>query len=126
MTLLIEVETHLRLVSYAPGRIEFQPTEQAPADLASRLGQRLHGWTGQRWGVSVVAEGGAKTVAEERAERESDLEAQARAHPLVQAVFEAFPDAKLLPIKEPLGMEDNADIVPIDPEDDEEWDPFES
>ena len=28
MTLLVEVETNLRLVRYSPGRIEFQPTEK--------------------------------------------------------------------------------------------------
>ena len=39
--LLVEVETTLRLAAYQPGRIEFTPTEKAPADLAQRLGARL-------------------------------------------------------------------------------------
>jgi hypothetical protein len=37
MTLLFEVEATLRLVHYAPGRIEFEPTPNAAPDLAARL-----------------------------------------------------------------------------------------
>ncbi|MFN7597596.1 MAG: DNA polymerase III subunit gamma/tau, partial [Cereibacter sp.] len=48
MKLLVEVENSLRLVHYAPGRIEFQPTADAAPDLASRLSQRLQSWTGTR------------------------------------------------------------------------------
>ncbi|HLQ20458.1 MAG TPA: DNA polymerase III subunit gamma/tau, partial [Tabrizicola sp.] len=58
MLLLNEVETGLRLARYAPGRIEFEPAPGAKPDLAARLGQRLQGWTGARWGVSVVSSGG--------------------------------------------------------------------
>jgi DNA polymerase-3 subunit gamma/tau len=50
MLLLNEVETGLRLARYAPGRIEFEPAPGAKPDLAARLGQRLQGWTGARWG----------------------------------------------------------------------------
>ncbi|MGB3553470.1 MAG: DNA polymerase III subunit gamma/tau, partial [Jannaschia sp.] len=57
--LLVEVEGGVRLVRYAPGRIEFEPAPDAAADLAQRLGGRLQGWTGVRWAVSVVSEGGA-------------------------------------------------------------------
>jgi DNA polymerase-3 subunit gamma/tau len=37
MKLLLEVEEHLRLVRYSPGRIEFQPGDQRPARFALRL-----------------------------------------------------------------------------------------
>ena len=70
MTLLVEVETNLRLVRYSPGRIEIQPTADAPADLAQRLGARLQGWTGARWAVSVANTGGGATIAEQQAEQQ--------------------------------------------------------
>jgi hypothetical protein len=41
MKLLIEVKSCLRLVSYAPGRIELEPTENAPRDLINRLKRTL-------------------------------------------------------------------------------------
>jgi DNA polymerase-3 subunit gamma/tau len=40
MKLLIEVKSCLRLVSYAPGRIELEPTENAPRDLIPRLSRQ--------------------------------------------------------------------------------------
>ncbi|TDL76035.1 DNA polymerase III subunit gamma/tau [Palleronia sediminis] len=121
--LLIEVESCLRLVRYSPGRIEFQPTDRAPADLASRLGQRLQGWTGARWAVTVVREGGGATIAEERDREEDDLKRAAEAHPLMQAVRAAFPDARIVGIRTP---DDIAAAAAVDalPEVDDEWDPF--
>lgn len=124
--LLIEVETHLRLAKYTPGRIEFEPGPAAPPDLAARLAGKLQTWTGTRWGVSVVSEGGAETIAEVREAKRTDLEAQAIAHPLVSAAFEAFPGAKIVEVRPPdMEVDDNAGIVPIDPEDvDDDWDPL--
>ena len=52
--LLVEVETTLRLAAYQPGRIEFTPTDNAPRDMAQRLGAKLQQWTGNRWAVSIV------------------------------------------------------------------------
>ncbi len=133
MKLLLEVEAHLRLVRYAPGRIEFQPTPEAPRDLAQRLGERLRGWTGgARWGVSVVSEGGGATIAETRAEAEAEARARAMESPLVQAVFAAFPGARIADIRRAPVVEtaDADDISPHESPDGtlapvEEWDPFE-
>ncbi|MEL7175907.1 MAG: DNA polymerase III subunit gamma/tau, partial [Pseudomonadota bacterium] len=96
--LLVEVETTLRLVSYSPGRIEMEPTEAAPRDLAQRLGAKLQAWTGARWAVSI-ASGGGKTIAEIRDAEKLALEEEATQHPLVQAVFTAFPGAKITEIR---------------------------
>lgn len=122
--LLIEVETTLRLVRYAPGRIEFQPTDEAPSDLAARLAGRLQGWTGVRWGVSVVSEGGSKTIAEERDAEQEALRAAARLNPVVQAVLEAFPGARVTEVRTPEAAEAEAAEAAL-PEVPDEWDPFE-
>jgi len=122
--LLIEVETYLRLARYAPGRIEFVPTDNAPPDLATRLAQRLQLWTGVRWGVTIVNEGGGQTIAEERDAEEAAQRAEAREHPLVKAVFEAFPDARIAEIRTLAEMTTEAAIEAL-PEVDDEWDPFE-
>ncbi|PRX38384.1 DNA polymerase-3 subunit gamma/tau [Meinhardsimonia xiamenensis] len=129
--LLVDVETGVRLVRYAPGRIEFEPAPGAPGDLAARLGQRLQAWTGVRWGVSVVAEGGAPTIAEAREAERRALEEQALAHPLVQAVMEAFPAARIAAIRKPeeIIAEAAQEALPEAEEEaeeaGEEWDPFE-
>jgi DNA polymerase-3 subunit gamma/tau len=124
--LLIEVENHLRLASYAPGRIEFELTSAGAADFPARLSRRLQDWTGVRWVVSVVSEGGADTIAEVKAAHADDLQAQARAHPMVAAALAAFPGAEIKEVRaETFEDAGNEDIVAIDPEDDDGWDPFE-
>jgi DNA polymerase-3 subunit gamma/tau len=123
MPLLVEIETGLRLVKYAPGRIEFEPAAQAAPELAARLGERLRSWTGTRWGVSVVGSVGGASIAEERAALRDDLQAQARTHPLVQAMLIAFPDAELhTPVLPPGGPGDAG--AASAPTDDDDWDPF--
>mmetsp|Transcript_29009 Transcript_29009/g.55682 ORF Transcript_29009/g.55682 Transcript_29009/m.55682 type:complete len:583 (+) Transcript_29009:1031-2779(+) len=122
--LLVEVETTLRLANYQPGRIEFVPTDRAPRDLAQRLGARLQAWTGNRWAVTVVNEGGGDTIAEVRDAAENALRAQAENHPLVQAVLAQFPKAKITDIRTPQDIANEAHIEAL-PEVDDEWDPFE-
>lgn len=124
MKLLYEVETGVRLVRYAPGRIEFQPTADARPDLAAQLGQRLQMWTGARWGVSVVSEGGAPTLAEQRDKARLEAEAEAMQNPLVQAVMAAFPGAKIAEIRTPAALAAAAEAEAL-PEVEDEWDPFE-
>ncbi len=123
--LLVEVETGLRLVSYQPGRIEFSPAEGAPPDLAQRLGARLQAWTGSRWAVSVVAEGGGPTIAEMRDARESALRTEAAQHPLVKAVFARFPEARITTIRTPEEIRTSAETEALPEADEDTWDPFE-
>jgi DNA polymerase-3 subunit gamma/tau len=122
--LLVEVETTLRLANYAPGRIEFQPTESAPRDLAQRLGQQLKLWTGSFWAVTLVNEGGAQTVAEVRDAAMLAVRTEAEAHPLVQAVITQFPGAKITGIKTLADLAAEAASTAL-PEVEDEWDPFE-
>lgn len=122
--LLVEVETGLHLAAYQPGRIEFVPADSAPRDLAQRLGQRLQLWTGNRWAVSVVNEGGAKTIAEVRDAADLALKASAEGHPLVQAVMAHFPKASITTIRTAAEIAQEAQIEAL-PEVDDEWDPFE-
>jgi DNA polymerase-3 subunit gamma/tau len=122
--LLIEVETGLRLARYEPGRIEFEPAPGASAALAQKLGSRLQMWTGARWAVTVVNEGGRPTIAETRDVERATLEAQAREHPLVKAVLDAFPTARIADIRAPEVREAEAAQAAL-PEVEDEWDPFE-
>ena len=128
VSLLIEIEQGVRLVKYAPGRIEFEPADGAAPDLAARLGQRLQLWTGVRWGVSVVGSGGAATIAELREAERAGLHARAAAHPMVQAVLAAFPGAEIREVRTADGPEAGPAVLAPAPEagedEDDEWDPF--
>ncbi|SMG44256.1 DNA polymerase III subunit gamma/tau [Paracoccus sp. J56] len=136
MKLLLDVEDHLRLVRYSPGRIEFQPTDNAPRDFAQRLAERLRGWTGgQRWAVIVTSDPGQPTISEARAAREAEARARAMDNPVVQAIFASFPSAKITnvrpaPAPETVEMTAGEDRSPHELTEGpvaevEEWDPFE-
>ncbi len=122
--LLVEVESTLRLASYQPGRIAFTPTENAPRDLAQRLGASLQRWTGNRWAVTIVNDATAETITEIRDAKDLSLRAEAQDHPLMQAVIAQFPKARITAIRTP---EDIAAIAVSEalPEVEDEWDPFE-
>lgn len=122
--LLMDVEADLRLVSYRPGRIEFQPSDNAPRDLAQRLGASLQRWTGNRWAVTLVNDGGAETIQEKRNAADNAIKAEALQHPLVQAVIAAFPKAKITEIKSQQEIANEAMAEAL-PEVEDEWDPFE-
>jgi DNA polymerase-3 subunit gamma/tau len=73
--------------------------------------------------VSVVSEGGAPTIREARAAQAGELEAEALAHPLVQAALRAFPDARLkVQSREEKAAAAEVEALPEVPDD---WDPFE-
>ena len=122
--LLVEVETCVQLAAYQPGRVEFVPTDDAPRDLAQRLGQKLQLWTGNRWAVSLVNEGGAETIAQIRDARELALKKQAEEHPMMQAVLAQFPKARITAIRTPEDIAAAATAEAL-PEVEDEWDPFE-
>ena len=122
--LLVEVETCLRLTSFSSGRIEFVPTNDAPANLAQKLGTKLTQWSGIRWAVSVVNEGGESTIAEMKLEESNKLNALAKEHKMVQTAFLVFPNAKITNIRSVESMTQEAAIESL-PEVTEEWDPFE-
>ncbi len=122
--LLVEIETTLKLAAYQPGRIEFEPTDAAPRDLAQRLGQRLQQWTGNRWAVTVVNGGGGQTIAGIRDARDNLLRDKAAAHPLMQAVLAQFPKARITTIRTPEQIAAEATHEAL-PEVEDEWDPFE-
>ena len=97
--------SHVHLVAFEPGHIEFRPEEGAPRDLANRLGQLLGEWTGQRWIVAVSQAEGAATLAQQEAQRDGAVRNEVAAHPLVRAVLDTFPGATIAAVRERFGGE---------------------
>ncbi len=93
-------------VACEPGRLELMPTERAPRDLVNRLGGLLTEATGQRWMVTVTdQENPHPTLADQERQAEEARVADATAHPLVQAVLQAFPDARVAAVRDRPGAE---------------------
>src|SRR6516164_105112 len=92
--------SHVHLVHFEPGRIEFRPAAGAPRDLANRLGQLLGEWTGSRWLIAISEAAGEPTLREQEEGRQRELRNEVTSHPLVQAVFETFPGATIAAVRE--------------------------
>jgi DNA polymerase-3 subunit gamma/tau len=116
------LRSHVHIVAFEPGHIEFRPEPAAPRDLASRLIQLLGEWTGARWVVAVSQAAGAPTVAEDEERRDGELRSEVASHPLVKAALEAFPGSVITAVREryavtdPAAEESSAGLEPGDDE----------
>jgi DNA polymerase-3 subunit gamma/tau len=86
---------HVHLVHFEPGRVELRLDPGAPRDLVNKVAQKLGEWTGERWLVGLASEGGAPTLKEQEQARENSIRGEAARHPLVRAVLDAFPGARI-------------------------------
>ncbi|WP_240759095.1 DNA polymerase III subunit gamma/tau [Lichenicoccus roseus] len=90
---------HLRhcvhLVRFAAPVIEIRCEPEAPRDLTQRLGAILLQGTGTRWTIAISRERGEPTLAEQSGEVEAKGRTAAESHPLVQAILDAFPGARI-------------------------------
>ena len=103
--------SHLHLVHFEPGRIEFRPAAGAPRDLANRLGQLLGEWTGTRWLIAISEAEGEPTLRQQQESREHDLRNEVAGHPLVRAVLETFPGATIAAVRERFAAAAEADAA---------------
>jgi len=87
----------VHLVRFAPSIIELRPEPNAPRDLAARLAAILLEATGARWTIALSQAAGDPTLAEQDAASGAAQLEQAARHPLVRAILDAFPGAKLGP-----------------------------
>ncbi|HJW42260.1 MAG TPA: DNA polymerase III subunit gamma/tau [Rhizomicrobium sp.] len=97
--LKVHIENDMHLVALEDGRIEFRPTTRAPRTLAGDLSQKLKDWTGRRWSVSLVREGGQPTLAEQKRDAKAAKFESVTQEPLVRAVLDRFPGAEIKEVR---------------------------
>ena len=95
-----QLETFVRPVSMAAGKIEIALEDKAPPGLPGELGRKLEAWTGSRWMVLVSKSQGEKPLAVQKREREASLFEEARRNPHVRAVLDAFPGAEIVNVEQ--------------------------
>ncbi|MFD1941633.1 DNA polymerase III subunit gamma/tau [Paradevosia shaoguanensis] len=91
------LESDMRPVAFAEGRIEVALMEGANPTVVQTLSARLKTWTGKPWLVTVSTrptEG--RTIRQQRDDRRAQQVADAHDDPLVQAILETFPGAKVV------------------------------
>lgn len=102
----------VHLVRFAPPVIELRPERDAPRDLAARLSVLLQQATGARWTIVLSAAEGEPTLAQQGNAADSARRQAAASHPLVQAILEAFPGARIEAVRDP-GVDDYG--LPVEP-----------
>jgi DNA polymerase-3 subunit gamma/tau len=94
------LESSLRPIAFADGRLEVALVAGANPDIIQTLQARLKLWTGRNWLVTVKNDAPAAPTLREIAEQQQE-QARAEAHqdPLVQAVLETFPGARVVNVR---------------------------
>ncbi len=124
----------VHVVRFAPPVIELRTEPDAPRDLAPKLAALLSEATGTRWTIALSTAEGAPSLAAQGNAADAVRRDEAAGHPLIRAIMEAFPGAKidavrnegaddygLPPVK--LAEPDMPDFAPYDAEfsDDNPW-----
>jgi DNA polymerase III subunit gamma/tau len=90
---------HLRqsahLVRFAPPIIELRMEPAAPRDTVQKLAALLEAETGRRWTIALSHLPGEPTIDEAEGVATAQAKDAALAHPLVQAILENFPGARV-------------------------------
>jgi DNA polymerase-3 subunit gamma/tau len=90
---------HLRqsahLVRFAPPVIELRLEPDAPRDFAQRLAALLEAETNRRWTIALSQAEGEPTIAARERLAEAAAKDSAIDHPLVRAILETFPGARI-------------------------------
>lgn len=88
------LESALRFVSMADGRLEVALVEGADPGVIQTLSARLKTWTGRQWMISLKTDAAhVPTIRQQRDQAVEAVKAEAHQDPLVQAILEHFPGA---------------------------------
>jgi len=112
----MSLERDVRLVRCEDGQLEIALEPTAPKTFVHDLQRKLKAWTGKRWIVVVSKEQGAATMREQSEARQAEIERGVQADPLVQAVLNRFPGAKIVGVTAPAAGAEDTEAPPADME----------
>jgi DNA polymerase III subunit gamma/tau len=111
------LERDVRLVRCEDGQLEIALEATAPKTLVHDLQRKITGWTGKRWIVVVSKEEGAPTMRAQMDAKQAEIERGVQSNPLVQAVLNRFPGAKIVGVTQVTPDAGDVPDVPSDSED---------
>jgi DNA polymerase-3 subunit gamma/tau len=118
ITMKMALERDVRLVRCEDGQLEIDVLPSAPKTLVHDLQRKLIAWTGKRWIVVVSKEQGAPTLRAQMETRQAELEQDVQSDPLVQAVLNRFPGAKVVGVTQVAPEAGVPDAAPDESEED--------
>jgi len=99
--LYADLYSQVHVVNYAPPHIELRLAPSLPRDFTGRIAQKLQAWTGAPWLISIANDGGDPTLAVQAAAAQDARLQAAAADPMVQAVMQHFPGARITKVVAP-------------------------
>ena len=88
------------MVSFKKGKIDISFNEKLNKNFIKNLTEKLLQWTGERWIIALSKNNDAKSIYEQNMEQKSSKLSEFKKSELATQVTDAFPDAKLIDIKE--------------------------
>jgi DNA polymerase-3 subunit gamma/tau len=113
----LALERDVRLVRCEDGQLEIALEPSAAKTLVHDLQRKLGEWTGKRWIVVVSKEQGAPSLRAQMEAQKAEVERGVQADPLVQAVLNRFPGAKIVGVTQAAPEEAATDAGPDESED---------
>ena len=98
--LKFDLERNVKLVSFNRGKIDISFNEKLNKNFIKNLTEKLLFWTGERWIISLSKNNNAKSIYEQNMAKNLFKLDKFKKSELAKQVKVAFPDAKLVDIKE--------------------------
>ena len=98
--LKFDLERNVKLVSFSRGQIDISFNEKLNKSFIKDLTEKLLLWTGERWIISLSKNSSAKSIYEKKQQDQSDKIENFKKSKIAQDIKKAFPDAKLIDLKE--------------------------
>jgi DNA polymerase-3 subunit gamma/tau len=95
-----DLERNVKLVSFNKGAIDICFNEKLNKNFIKTLTEKLLLWTGERWIISLSKNAEAKSVYEKNLENKSNQLKEFKKSKIALDIQKAFPDAKLVDLKE--------------------------
>ncbi len=95
-----DLERNVKLVSFNRGKIDITFNEKLNKTFIKNLTEKLLLWTGERWIISLSKNINAKSIYEKKEEDKSNKIEEFKKSKVAQDIQKAFPDAKLIDLKE--------------------------
>ena len=95
-----DLEINVKLVSFNKGKIEIGFNDKLNKNFIKNLSDKLLAWTGERWIISLSKNSVAKSIYEKNLESKEISIDEFKKSKIAKDIEGAFPDAKLIDVKE--------------------------
>ena len=92
--------SRVHLVSFRKGKIELNPTDDAPKDLGAKIGQLLTEWTKEKWHILMTQEKGDLTLEEQSDKEKDSIINNLSKNEHIKEILNIFPGAKIEEVKD--------------------------